>query len=419
MINGQQAAYEREMMPLQEVLAHMHHAGIELDRPFLEGARGELGPRLHDIREAWRWLVGVPITCRDQIAQRLFVDWRWWPESAVLKRNDKLPMTSEALADVAEHPDTTDDGRRAVELYKVYSDASKLEGTYIHPLLEISAEYADKRIRCEFRDMADTGRLRASRPNLQNIPKPSDHLPNIRQAFIALPGWVFLCADYATLEMRILAEMSGEPSMVEAFRANADLHQATADATGLNRHAAKTLNYSLIYGTTKYGLSRRMGISKDDAQAMIDSYFRGYKQVKAWLDQRAVEARATGGVRTITRRFRSLPEIYSPERWQRERAARQAGNTPIQGTAADIVNLASIRLYQRFKQRGWTKGWSSSHAELSLQVHDELLCHVRDDVADIAAQDMTEIMEGVFPHFKVPLKIDLHRGRTWFEAKGG
>jgi DNA polymerase-1 len=262
-----------------------------------------------------------------------------------------------------------------------------------------------------------TGRLSSSDPNLQNIPMRSTQGREIRRAFVAPPGTLLIGADYSQIELRIMAHLSGDPNLIEAFMSGQDVHEITARrifgiADGsldpALRARAKIVNFGIMYGMGARSLSKQMGIGLTEAQDFIAGYFRLYARVRDYLDRTVEEARAHGYVRTLLGRRRHFPGLASPSGATRAFAERAAINAPIQGSAADLMKLAMIRTHRGLKQR-------RASARLLLQVHDELLLECPHEEADDVSALVRAEMEGSFP-LRVPLTVSLGRGPTWFDV---
>jgi len=293
---------------------------------------------------------------------------------------------------------------------------SKLKGTYVDALPQLVE--ADGRIHTTFHQWgAATGRLSSSDPNLQNIPIRTELSKRIRAAFVAPPGRLLLSADYSQVELRILAHYASDPALLEAFRLREDVHAATAAETfGVPREAvtpdqrriAKVLNFGIAYGLSAFGLSQRLDMPPQEAQAIIDRYFARYAAVKRWLEETVSRARKEGEVRTLFGRKRALPELMSRNPALRQGAERMAVNTPIQGTAADLIKIAMIRVDGVLARSGLD-------AQLLLQVHDELVLEVAERDAPRLAEVVREEM-GAAGKLAVPLDVEVGWGKSWAEA---
>ena len=263
----------------------------------------------------------------------------------------------------------------------------------------------------------ETGRLSSSNPNLQNIPTKTPEGRRIRQAFIAPPGYKILSADYSQIDLRVLAHLSGDRNLIEAFHADEDVHSRTAaDVFGVfpemvtpgMRRQAKVVNFGVIYGMSPFGLAKELGVSQSVARAYIDGYFARYSGVREYIERTLAEARRKGYVTTLMNRRRYLPEINSSNPAVRQFAERTAINTPIQGTSADLIKLAMVRIYREMERRGFSSG-------MIMQVHDELVFEVAEDEIESAVELIKEGMEGV-ASLRVPLKVGVSWGDNWDEA---
>jgi DNA polymerase-1 len=266
--------------------------------------------------------------------------------------------------------------------------------------------------------VAATGRLSSSDPNLQNIPIRTAAGREIRAAFVAEPGHRLISADYSQIELRVLAHLSGDEALSDAFRRGEDIHDRTAErvfgaASGLDPHElrrrAKIINYALLYGKTAFTLAKDIGVTQSAAQDFIHAYFAGYPQVRAYIDRTLAEARESGVVRTITGRRRLVPELRSSNGMIRAAAERETVNMPIQGTAADVLKRAMIAVDAALAARGGT-------SRMILTVHDELLFEAPSGEAEAVAELVRETMETAFP-LDVPLTVDVGIGEDWRSAK--
>ncbi len=397
-------------LPLVRVLARMEDAGIGIDRQYLEELRETLRDRLATLEQQIYRAAGDPfninstLQLREVLFERLGLP--------VLKKTPKGAPSTDAsvlqkLAD--EHP--------VIEHLLAYRELEKLRSTYIDGLLPLIAD--DGRIHCVFNQTgAATGRISSERPNMQNIPVRSEEGRTIRRAFVAAPGQTFVVADYSQIELRILAHLSGDPGLVEAFTADEDIHTATAarvfgvepgavDA-GMRRRA-KVINFGLLYGMESYGLAQRLGISTEEAADHMEAYFSQFPEVAGFMKGIVARARDTGYTTTILGRRRYLPELSSGNFRIRQMGERMALNAPIQGSAADIIKVAMIELDRELDATG-------TGAAMLLQVHDELVIEAPDDaVTDVVAL-ARRVMEGV-SDLRVPLRVDVGVGKTLGDAK--
>jgi DNA polymerase-1 len=296
-----------------------------------------------------------------------------------------------------------------------YRQLTKLKGTYVDALPQLIG--ADGRLHTTFNPAgAATGRLSSANPNLQNIPVRTEQGRAIRAAFVPEPGWILLAADYSQIELRLLAHFSGDPVLVEAFRKGEDIHTRTAaevfdvhpDMVNPDqRRAAKTVNFGIVYGQTSFGLAAQLGIPKYEAERYITSYFERYAGVKRWIDSQISEVRRTGYTLTLDGRRRPIPDMDAKNPNARGFAERTAVNTPLQGTAADLIKRAMIRLDAALKGR---------RARMLLQVHDELVLECPpEELAETAAL-VKSTMESV-AQLEVPLRADIGSGPNWRDAK--
>jgi DNA polymerase-1 len=300
-----------------------------------------------------------------------------------------------------------------------YRQLMKLKNTYIDALPDL-IDQKTGRIHTSFNQTAtETGRLSSSKPNLQNIPIKTDIGRQIRRAIIAYDEKSYLLSgDYSQIELRILAHISKDENLILAFKQNKDIHKATASLIyGLDeaavddamREVAKRVNFGIIYGLTSYGLSRDLGIPLDPAQGFIDAYFMRYPRVKEYMQEQIKRAQVDGFVTTILGRHRYIPEINNKNQAIRQFAERQAINTPIQGSASDLIKLAMIDIHRQIKQQGLK-------TKMMMQIHDELVF----DVPDVEMKKVVELvkdrMENVMK-LDVPIRLDLKKGKNWLEME--
>jgi DNA polymerase-1 len=395
-------------IPLVPILARMERVGIRLDVERLRALGREidrtLAERLADCyRHAGReFNVGSP----RQLAQVLFEELKL----PVVKRTKTGPSTDHEVLEKL----SLQHALPAAILE--HRQLAKLKGTYVDalPLLVGS----DGRLHTTFwQASTETGRLSSNDPNLQNIPIRTELGKRIRSCFVAESGHLLVSADYSQIELRILAHVTGDPGLVNALRAGADVHTRTAaevfgvpeaEVTPEQRRVAKMINYAVAYGLSAYGLSTRLDIPGGEAKAIIQRYFEKYAGVKSWIDRLLEEARQTGKVETLAGRRRFLPDLHSRNAALRQAAERAAINMPIQGTAADIVKRAMIRVDERLRKSGLA-------ARLLLQVHDELVFEVPEAERDRVVELAREEMEGA-ASLAVPLLVEVGVGANWAEA---
>jgi len=388
-------------LPLVPVLARMEHAGIGVDRAYLEEMGEDLRTRLADLETRIHELAGgsFNVNSTDQLRILLFEQLGL----PVLKKTSTgKPSTDASVLKKLDHP--------LVTALLDYRELEKLRSTYVDGYLPLIDP--DGRIRTRFNQMAaTTGRLSSDSPNLQNIPVRSESGRTIRRAFIAGLGNEFLVADYSQIELRVLAHMSGDPFLIEAFSAGLDIHTATAarvwgvepaEVSSEQRRMAKMINFGLLYGMEAFGLADRLGISRDEAREHIDAYFSQFHHVKEYMSNVVTAARNQGYTTTLFGRRRYLPELKSDNFRIRQMGERMALNAPVQGTAADIIKAAMIELDAALREEKLA-------STLLLQIHDELIVEVPEEERVIAEKLVTEIMEGV-AGLDVPLKVDVAWG---------
>jgi DNA polymerase-1 len=399
-------------IPLIPVLVDMETAGILVDRVLLgEMSRGfskELATLEHDIYRAAGGEFNINSTpqLRTVLFERL-----------------KLPVQKRtktgASTDVEVLEQLAAQGAEVPRLLIEYRELTKLKSTYVDALPGFIRPDTG-RVHTSFNQTgAATGRLSSSDPNLQNIPVRTKRGGEIRRAFVAPPGRLLLTADYSQVELRLLAHFSDDPAFVAAFQRGGDIHRQTAavifgvpesSVTGEMRSRAKTINFATIYGQGAMALSRQLGITLEEAKAFIKHYFERFAGVRAWLDKTVDEARQRGFVETLVGRRRYIPELRDRNFSIRSFGERTATNSPLQGSAADLIKIAMIRIHTALKTRNLS-------TKMLLQVHDELVFEVPEaEQADAGALVKRE-MEGV-ASLRVPLVVTIGAGKNWLDAKG-
>ncbi len=405
---GQWALYEEMELPLMPVLAEMEKAGVAVDTGVLhdisEGLIGEIEAAAAVVYEhvGHEFNIGSP----QQLSDILFGELG-------------LPSTRRTKQGYSTDQRALDGLREAhpiIDAIFAYRQLTKLKSTYLDALpATVSAE--DGRIHTDYQqNVAATGRLSSVNPNLQNIPVRTEMGRDIRRAFIA-SGYddaVYVAADYSQIELRVLAHITRDTGLIEAFLADADIHQATAasvygvapeDVTRQMRNTAKMVNFGIAYGMGEFGLSTRTDLSREEAAAFIATYYTNFPGIKTWQEQTLETTREQGYAETLFGRRRYLPAIHSRNFQVRSAAEREAINMPVQGTAADIIKVAMIRIAEAARER-------ELRSRMILQVHDELIFEGPADEADEVAALLAEIMPASLD-LKVPLKVDLKRGKTW------
>jgi DNA polymerase-1 len=406
---GLERLYETIEVPLVPILADMERVGIRVDPERLAQLTKELDTQLDALLREIHQLAGEAVNPNSpkQLATVLFEKLKLPPVKRTKTGYSTDVDVLEELALGHSLPGKILEYRQLAKLKGTYADALP---TLIHP--------RTRRIHTSFNQLvAATGRLSSSNPNLQNIPIRSELGRRIRQAFIPDDGWRFVAADYSQIELRILAHLSEEPALVEAFQRGEDIHTRTAAqimgvapeaVTSEMRRLAKVVNFGILYGLSGFGLSQAVSIGRAEAQRFIDDYFASHPRVRAYIDRVVAEGRTQGYVTTLLGRRRYLPELGARNPTARNAAERMAANAPIQGTASDVIKLAMVRLAAALAARGL-------RSRMLLQVHDELLLEVPE--AEVAAMRrlLPEVMEAVVT-LAVPLRVDVKEGRDWAEV---
>ncbi|MEQ6886724.1 DNA polymerase I [Salicola sp. Rm-C-2C1-2] len=405
-----ESVYHDIELPLVPVLAHMEYRGTLVDANLLATQSGELAERMKALEEqAWEqageeFNLGSP-----QQLQKVFYDKLGMP---VLKKTPKgAPSTAESvLQELAEDYELP-------RLILEHRSLSKLKSTYTDRLPEVITPRTGRIHTSYHQAVTATGRLSSSDPNLQNIPIRTEEGRRIRQAFIAPEGYSLIAADYSQIELRIMAHLSGDQGLLNAFAHGEDIHKATAsevfgvsrdDVSDSQRRDAKAINFGLIYGMSAWGLGRQLDIPRDEAQGYIDRYFERYPGVLAYMDRIRKTAHEQGYVETLFGRRLYLPEINSRNGQLRQGAERTAINAPMQGTAADIIKRAMVMVEDRIADSGFD-------ARMTMQVHDELIVEVREDQVSQLSSLLEELMSGA-ADLAVPLLVEAGVGKNWDEA---
>lgn len=403
--------FEEIEMPLVPVLAYMERNGVRIDTDALKETSKHFTARMNQIEAEIHQLAGVEfnIASPKQVGEVLFDR---------LKIVDKAKKTKTGQYVTSEEVLESLRGKHEI-VGKIleHRGLKKLLGTYIDALPQLINPHTG-RIHTSFNQtVTATGRLSSSNPNLQNIPIRNEDGKEIRKAFIPDDGCEFFSADYSQIELRIMAHLSGDPHMIEAFQKGQDIHAATAakiykidlsQVTREQRSKAKTANFGIIYGISVFGLAERLNVDRKEAKELIDGYFQNYPHVKEYMDESIRSAREKGYIETIFKRRRYLPDINSHNAVVRGYAERNAINAPIQGSAADIIKVAMIRIYRRFKEEGL-------QSKMILQVHDELNFSVVPSEREKVEQIVISEMESAYK-MKAPLQADCGWGKNWLEA---
>jgi DNA polymerase-1 len=408
---GLLSVYATIELPLASVLADMEEAGVRVDAARLavmsremETQIGELTKQIHALAKG-EFNINSPAQLREVLFERLGL--RSGKKTAKTRAASTAEDVLEELALVHELP------QRILE----YRAVQKLKSTYVDSLPQMIHPQTGRIHATHNQTVAATGRLSSTDPNLQNIPIRTAEGRKIREAFVADPGHLLLSADYSQIELRILAHLSKDQTLLDTFRRGEDIHDRTSQEVfgplsplppEEQRRRSKMVNYALLYGKTAFTLARDLGVSRREAERFIDSYFSRYPSVRRFLDSTVATARETGVVRTLLGRLRRLPELGSSNFQVRTEAERQAVNTPIQGSAADLIKKAMLDLAAALRHRGLG-------ARLILQIHDELLLEVPEQEGEEALALVKQVMENAL-ELDVPLVVDARLGRNWAEA---
>jgi DNA polymerase-1 len=403
--------FETMELPLVEVLADMERAGVKVDRELLAVMSRDMERQLADLtREIYvlakgEFNINSPIQLREILFDRLGL--RSGKKTAKTRAASTAEDVLEELAGDHELP------RKILE----YRSVQKLKSTYVDAL-PVLIHPETGRIHASFNQtVAATGRISSSDPNLQNIPIRTAEGRRIREAFVAEPGCLLLSADYSQIELRVLAHLSKDEKLVDTFRRGEDVHDRTSRevfgplspiSADEQRRISKMVNYALLYGKSAFTLAKDLGISQKEADGFIKAYFERYPSVRAFIDDTIARARETGAVRTLLGRLRRLPDLNHKNYQIRAEAERQAMNTPVQGSAADLIKKAMIDLHREIARRGL-------RSRLILQIHDELLLEVPEAEASEAQALVKSTMEGALT-LEVPLVVEARLGRNWAEV---
>lgn len=402
--------YRENVLGLLPVLCDMEFTGVSVDTAILEEMSEEFEKDLCSIEAGIYEKTGgeFNINSTKQLSEVLFEKLRLPARKKTAK--GAFSTDSEVLRDLS----TIHEVPRFILRHRLLS---KLKSTYIDQLPRL-INPATGRIHTSFNPAGtSTGRLSSSDPNLQNIPIKTEDGKRIRKSFVAEDGRLILSADYSQIELRLLAHFSGDPTLLEALRDNKDVHVATAceifnatedQVTSEMRNLAKTINFGIIYGISAFGLSRQLGTTVSLSRSYINRYFDRYSEVKAYMRSSVEEARSRGYTETLVGRRRPIPELVSGNRVERSRGEREAVNTPIQGSAADIINLAMIRIFARLEEEGF-------RSKMILQVHDELLFEVHEAELEELRTHIRNDMENAW-ELRVPLRVEMRAAENWAEA---
>lgn len=399
--------YRKIEMPLVEVLADMEYRGVKVDKERLQTMEKSLTQELSEVEDTIFKLAGETfnINSPKQLSHILFEKLKL---PTVRKTKTGFSTDESVLRELSQD-------HAVCQWIVKYRELGKLRSTYVEGLLsQIHPETG--RVHTNYNQtVTSTGRLSSSNPNLQNIPTEQDPKYDIRCAFIVPEGNVMLAADYSQVELRLLADMSGDPELLRAFRNDEDVHDytgklifGTKEISSEQRKVAKTINFGVVYGQTPFGLSQTLGIPPSEAKEFIDTYFRRYKGVRTFMEDIVKAAERLGYVTTRLGRRRYIPEINASNRMRKEMAVRAAINAPLQGTAADMIKIAMVSLHHRLLQE-------KKASRMIMQVHDELVLEVKKAELDSVTVLVREEMENALK-LQIPLKVDIGVGKNWREC---
>ena len=410
-VPGLKKVFEEIEMPVMPVLFEMEENGALIDADRLHEQSLQIDQRLQQLEQEAHNVAGqvFNLSSPKQLAEILFNK----QQLPVKKKTPKgAPSTAEEVLQ-----ELADEGYELPRLLIEHRGLAKLKSTYTDKLPTMVSPDTGRIHTSYHQAVAATGRLSSTDPNLQNIPVRSEEGRKIRQAFIAPEGYKLVAADYSQIELRIMAHLSGDHGLLTAFAEGRDIHRATAaevfevaekDVTDNQRRAAKAINFGLIYGMSAFGLAKQIGVSRSEAQDYVNLYFQRYPGVRDYMDRTREQAKEQGYVETIFGRRLYLPEIRSKNAPRRQHAERTAINAPMQGTAADIIKRAMVRVYNWLPQSGFD-------AKMLMQVHDELIVEVREDQAGDFAAELKKQMEGA-AELNVPLVVEAGIGDNWEQA---
>ncbi len=406
--------YEMEM-PLVTILADMELRGIKVDKKGLKDLDKELGKRIIELAENIHKEAGEKfnINSPKQLGQIFFQKLKISEQGVKKTKGGAISTNVETLL-------TIQDRHPIVKYILEYRELFKLQSTYVQPLQELADE--NSRVHTTYiQTGTSTGRLSSRDPNLQNIPASGDWAKKMRSVFIPEKGYVLAALDYSQIELRVLASLSGDPKMMEAFNTGADIHKITAanvfnttldKVTPEMRRHAKTLNFGVVYGMGANAFAKTSGLSFAEAKKFIDEYFNDFTRIKEWQEQAKEQARTFGYVTNINGRRRWLLQATSVFRGEAAEAERAAINMPVQGLAADIIKIAMVKVATELKKRKWL-----NDVHMLLTIHDELLFEIKQDILKEVIKVIASIMEGAY-ELEVPITVSTKIGKSWGQMDG-
>ncbi len=430
---------------LEPVLRQMEENGVKLDVKLLEKLSLELDLKLRELTSEIHKDIGreFNLNSPSQLSEILYNELKIKPRQSGIKYGKQHFSTSAQSLEKIKHL------HPAIERILLYREMAKLRSTYVDPLPKLVDE--NQRLHTHYAVDTSTGRLSSKNPNLQNIPIKSDYSKKIRQAFIAEKNCKLIKADYSQIELRIIAHLSGDETLIKIFKDGKDVHRQTAEEMGCDRRTAKVVNFGVLYGMSAYGLSDTLKIPVEEAQFFIDKYFLTFKGVKKYIDKIIADAQKNGYVETLFGRKREIKELKSSNKYLRNFGIRVAVNTPVQGTAAEIIKLAMLALNTKPEIRNskqlsndpnsniqnkdlrnsdiekleFVSSFDIRDSKLILQVHDELVFEVPDEKVQEAIKIIRDKMENVCldpklggVKLKVPIIVDIKVGKNWNDMDG-
>lgn len=420
---GMWELYENTELPLLPVLTDMEMAGVKLDLAYLAKMSGQLTERLAALEKELFGLVGHPFNLRStqQLSQVLFDELAFPVKGLSRTKGGQISTAVAELEKLASmRSQLSEQQQRVIAIIMEQRQLEKLRGTYVDALpLLVNPETG--RVHTSFSQTgAVTGRMSSSNPNLQNIPIRTELGREIRRAFVAPEGWLLIAADYSQVELRVMAHVAKEEILIDAFRNNQDIHATTAsklfgvpinEVTSEQRGLAKTINFATIYGSSAFGISSRTDMDPKEAQRFLDQYFVTYPRIREYIERTIEMLNREGYVETLLGRKRFFAELKNGRLPFNQRMAveRAAINAPIQGTAADVMKLAMIRLHEQLQRQGL-------QARMLMQVHDELVLEAPVAEKDAVVKLLCDIMESAYT-FDVPLKVDVEVGPNWYDLE--
>jgi len=407
-------------IPFVPVLVHMKEVGFALDKDYLDDLHSGFVEERDEIRRQFVEKYRVSISSSQAVSKKMYEELKLWPCQG-FKRGTSGFYSVDAghLERVESRLEVGSEGHRALLWKSRFQKLEKLAGTYTKPLVEQAENYNDKRLRGDFHQTGtDTGRLASSNPNLQNIPTRSEEGNNIRNAFVAEEGWTLGVSDYSQADLVMMAHLSMDTMLTKAYTEKLDLHQLTANNCKCDRSTGKVINLGLIYEMGVNTLAGNLKIDSTEAFRLWTAWHRAYPMVRQYHKRMHAFAEKHGYVRTITGRIRLIPDIHSDDSYKRTLSQHMASNTPDQGSVADFIKIAMRNLFNEWKSRGVLYDYYTKEgkAKILSQVHDELICELRDDFAEEAADDIQRHMEKAV-ELRVPMTAIPGIGKNWNLAK--